>query len=154
MSGDTKTSDVACTPLACICMVVFPVIAILLPLAAISTVLLSSENVMFSFLASLSAIMVVVQPVSGVADTWNCLPPFSCDSQRINGGVALLLRIALAYSGGDSVVNSCSSRLSATACFAVTKGLPMPRHAFVRCPGLLHFPHVTDSFLILHSLVL
>ena len=68
MSGDTNISEVACTPLACMCIVVFPVIAILLPLAAVSTVLLSSDIVMFSFLANLLAMIVVVQPVSGVAE--------------------------------------------------------------------------------------
>ena len=100
--------------------------------------------------------MVVVQPVSGVADTWK-LVPASRASQRIRGGVPLLLRTALAYSGGeslgDSLLNFGDSFSSSMALFAISIGFPMPLQALVICPGLLHFPQVTESFLILQSRV-
>ena len=150
MSGETRMLERTLTPLACIVTRVFPVIFILLPFAARRTVLLSSWRIKFSLRATFSEMMVVVQPVSGVADTWKFVPA-SRASQRIRGGVPLLLRTALAYSGGESLgkslLNSCSSVSSAIALFATSSGFPMPLQALVIWPGLLHFPQVTDCLL-------
>ena len=60
---------------------------------------------------SLLFIMVLVQPVSGVAEMWNAAPVFPCASQRSRGVVVDANLAALAYSGGGSwgsVVSDCS----------------------------------------------
>ena len=112
--------------------------------------------------ASFSFIMVLVQPMSGVAEIWKAAPVFPCASQRSSGGILDPDLAALAYSGGGSWVSS--------ACVCWVLGVVRAKffsflpsllclpfllwHTFVMCPFMLLFPQVTSSRLILQTFCL
>ena len=98
--------------------------------------------------------MVLVQPVSGVAEILKAAPVFPYASQRSSGGVLDADLAVLAYSGGGSQ-GSCVCSVLGVVRAKFLYFLPSPPclplllwHTFVMCPCLLHFVQVMSSRLI------
>ena len=105
-------------------------------------------------------IIILVQPVSGVAEIWNAAPVCSCHSHRSSGGVLDAERAVLAYSEGGSLVSAscCCSLLGVARAKLLSFGslldLPPPLLTLVICPCLLNLELVMSLRLILHTFCL
>ena len=94
-------------------------------------------------------IMILVQPVSRVAEMWNVAPVFPCASQSRKASVVDANPAAFVYSGVDSCGAGAGCSVLGVArakCFfwLLSGCLPFPWHALAM-PCVLHFEHKPSS---------
>ena len=98
-AGDTRAWILRVTPFTPGVSVVVPVTGMHSPLAATRSVCLFLNSSSLCCTAIFLFIILLVQPVFGVAVMWNATPVFPCAIQRSKGGMLDADLAALAYSG-------------------------------------------------------
>ena len=107
------------------------------------------------YLAAIVLMMVLVQPVSGVARTWDHFPSVLV-SQSSSFGVPASDLSALASwivgSSSSSPAFSVVATLALSLFFCEMLLSRFDLQIFARCPVHLHFVHLRDSLFSLHSI--
>ena len=100
--GREEGVDCACDPVCLPISVVIPVTDMQSPLAATRSILSFVNNCNLCCTARNLLMMVLVLPVSGMAETWKAAVVIPCASLRKSGGVPDAKCDSLEYSGGGS----------------------------------------------------